>query len=185
MKKMINYFMLRAIAALCLGAVLLSCPTNAILFIVIAIGILFIIPGLILIINYLASAREKRLETFFLYAAIGSILFGAVLVSVPHFFVNILMYIFGALLLLGGIEQIVTLIRARKKSAVSAAFFVVPFLLIIVGTLVLFYPFKTAETIFILIGIACIVYAMMELVHWFKFKRRLEKETPIDTESTE
>ena len=174
MKQTINYFMLRAIAAIVLGVVLISCPQTAILYVVITIGILFfIVPGLFSLVNYFFSDKVERPDVPFLLAGIGSVFFGLVLVFVPYLFVNVLMYILGILLLVGGIEQIVTLIRARKRTTVPVAFYVVPVLILIAGILVLFNPFKTAKTLFILIGVTCLIYGIMEFVHWLKFKREL------------
>jgi len=176
MKKTINYFIIRAIFAILLGALLMWVPNSAIFYVVVTIGIFFIVPGLILLISYFTAERAKRPEIPFLFAGIGSLLFGVVLVSVPNFFISVLMYLFGALLLLGGIEQIITLIRARKKVTVPVFFYIVPLLIMIAGVLVLFNPFKMAETLFIFIGVTCLIYGIMEFVHWLKFKRKYNKE---------
>ena len=172
MKQSINYSMLRAISAILLGAILIWCHRSAIFYIVISIGILFIVPGLISIISYLTSNRAKRLDVLFLLVGIGSLFFGIVLVSAPYFFIGALMYLLGIILLLGSIEQFVTLIRAAKKTTVPAIFYVIPSLILIAGGLVLFNPFKTAETLFILIGATCLVYGIMEFVHWVKFSHK-------------
>ena len=172
MKQAINYFMLRAVFAILLGAMLILWPKTVIIYLVIAGGILFIIPGLISLISYFTSKSVKRPDIPFLIVGIGSILFGVILVSAPYFFVTILMYLLGAILVLGGIEQIVTLIRIKKKQTVPAAFYVVPSLILIAGILVLFNPFKSAETLSILIGVTCLIYGMMELVYWLKFNRK-------------
>jgi len=174
MKKTINYFMIRAIFAILLGAMLILWSKTAIIYIVITIGILFIVPGLISLVSYFSSERAKRPDTPFLLAGVGSLLFGVVLVAVPAFFVSVLMYILGIILLLGGIEQIVTLIRAKKRTTVPVAFFIIPSLILIAGILVLLNPFRTAETLFILIGVTSLVYGVMEFVHWLKFKRRYD-----------
>jgi len=175
MKKSINYFILRAISAILLGALLILCPQNAIFFVVITIGILFIVPGLLSLISYFTSDRTKRPDMPFLLAGIGSLLFGVVLVSVPNFFVNVLMYILGIILIIGAIEQIVVLIRFRKRATVPAAFYVIPLLILVAGVLVLFNPFKTAEIAFILIGVTCLIYGITEFIYWLKFKRKYNK----------
>jgi uncharacterized membrane protein HdeD (DUF308 family) len=176
MKKTINYFILRAISATLLGVLLILCPQKAISFVVIAIGILFIVPGLLSLIGYFTSNKAKRPEMPVLFAGIGSLLFGVVLVAAPSFFVNVLMYILGIILIVGAIEQIVVLIRARKWATVPVAFYLIPLLILAAGFLVLFNPFKTAEIAFILIGVTCLIYGIMEFVYWLKFKRRYEKD---------
>jgi len=169
MKQTVNYFILRAISAIVLGVLLILCPENAILYVVITIGILFIIPGLLLLVNYFSSRKEKRPDMPLLFAGIGSLLFGVVLVAAPTLFVEILMILLGIILLLGGIEQIVVLVRARKKKTVSIVLYVVPLLILIAGVLVLFNPFNSAKTLFILIGITCLVYGIMEFIFKKKY----------------
>ena len=184
-KKLINYFMIRAISAIVLGALLILCHRNAIIFVVYAVGVFFIVPGLISLISYFTSEEAKRPDAAFLFAGIGSLLFGVMLVAVPDFFVSVLMYLLGIILIVGAIEQIITLIRVRKMTDIPVAFYVIPLLILIAGILVLFNPFKTAATIFILIGITCLIYGIMECVHWLKFKRKNTNDTIVDAELLE
>jgi uncharacterized membrane protein HdeD (DUF308 family) len=170
MEKTINYFVLRAISAILLGVLLIWIPKNVIFYIVIAVGIFFIVPGAISLISYFTSGKEKRKDMSFLFTAIGSLLFGILLVAIPNFFVSVLMILLGIIILFGAVEQIITLIRAQKFANVPIGFYVIPSLILIAGVLVLLNPFKTAETLFILIGITCLVYGIMELVNWLKFK---------------
>lgn len=177
MKKVtINYFTLRIISAIVLGVILLLNP-SAVNYVVVTIGIIFIIPGLLAFVNYLLSSQEKRPDTVYIFAGLGSLLLGLALVVVPDFFITVLMYILGTVLVLGGIEQLVVLLRARKFTDVARGFYFTPLLLLIAGIIVLINPFKTAQTIFMLIGAMCLVYGIMEVVHWIKFSRNVEKNT--------
>lgn len=170
--------MFRTIAAIIIGAILLSSPKNAILYVVIAIGVLFIILGVISLISYFSSQRDKRSKVLlFLLTGIISVLFGITLVSAPHFFVSVLMYILGILLLLGGMEQVIALVRTQKRTPVSAGFYIIPLLIMLIGFIVLLNPFQTAETLFVIIGITCLIYGITECVNWLTFKRKLKKDT--------
>jgi uncharacterized membrane protein HdeD (DUF308 family) len=162
--------MRRAISAILLGVLLIWIPKNVILYIVIAVGIFFIVPGAISLISYFTAGKEKRKDMPFLFTAIGSLLFGVLLVSIPGFFVTVLMFLLGIIILFGAIEQIVTLIRVRKTVNVPVVFYIIPLLILTAGIVVLLNPFKTAETLFILIGITCLVYGVMEFINWLKFK---------------
>ena len=102
----------------------------------------------------------------------GSILFGAWLVIMPQFFVSILMYILGALLVLGGVQQIISLVSARKWSVVPFAFYIVPVLILITGIMILAYPFGAAANTFVIFGVASLIYGISELINWYKFRRR-------------
>ena len=175
--KTVNYFIIRAITAALLGVVLILCPENAIFYIVLTIGILFIIPALVSIISYFTYKDENRPAIPFLIAGVGCLLFGVVLVSAPRFFVSVLMYLLGIILLLGSIEQFYILIRTNKITKVRSYFYLFPSLVLLAGILVLFNPFTTAKTLLVLIGATCLVYGIMESVFWVKFYRNYNKNT--------
>ena len=102
----------------------------------------------------------------------GSILFGAWLVIMPEFFVNILMYILGALLVIAGVQQIAMLVSARKWSMVPFGFYVMPALILLTGIMIIAYPFGAAANTFVIFGVASIFYGIIELINWYKFRQR-------------
>lgn len=177
--KTINYSVIRAIFALIIGLVVVIWPGVAADYLVMTIGILFIIPGLIGIIGYFSS-KNKTIRNRFPIEAVGSFLFGLWLVIMPGFFINILMYILGFILLLGAIHQLYSLVRVRKWTRVPAGFFITPVLILIAALLILFSPRESQQTIFIIIGATAIVYAASELLNYFRFINRKPK-TPIST----
>ena len=117
--KSLNGSVLRCIFAIVLGLVLVLWPEAAVTYLVITIGICFIIPGLFSLLNYFTREKvEGEPSPMFPIDGAGSILFGAWLVIMPQFFVSILMYILGALLVLAGAQQLISLVSARKWSTV-------------------------------------------------------------------
>jgi len=102
--------------------------------------------------------------------AAGSVLFGIWLVVMPRFFVNTFMYILGALLIIAGIQQIASLIRARKWSHVPYGFYVMPVIILIIGVMILVYPFQVATNTFIIFGVASLLYGIIEFINWYKFR---------------
>ena len=138
----INGAVLRSAFAMVLGFVLVLWPEVAITYLVITIGILFILPGLFAILSYFTRPKNENGEKpMFPIEATGSVLFGAWLVIMPEFFVNILMYVLGALLVIAGVQQLVSLISARKWSNVPFGFYLMPTLILITGVMILAYPF--------------------------------------------
>ena len=104
----------------------------------------------------------------------GSILFGAWLVVMPTFFVNILMYILGALLVIAGVQQIGMLVSARKWSVVPFGFYVMPALILLTGIMIIAYPFGAAANTFVIFGVASIFYGVIELLNWYKFRQKTD-----------
>ena len=166
--KTMNYSIIRCICALVLGVLLVAWPEAAILYLVITIGALFLVPGLFSVYGM-----------SFPIAGLGSLLFGLWLMIMPAFFVGILMYVLGAVLVLAGISQIVNLSAARSWTVVPGGFFVVPVLVLIAGVVVLFNPFTAATVPFIILGVSSIVYGLSDLVNIIRFRQKKDIQTPI------
>lgn len=175
--KAINYYMLRSIVALVLGVLLVLWPATAMEYLVITIGVLFFVPGLISIIGYFMQKQGGM----FPVVGVGSLLFGLWLMIMPTFFVNTLMYVLGFFLLLGGIQQIASLIGARKYGRIPGGFFVVPIVILIAGIIVIsmYNPSQMVSWVFILLGISSIIYGLSDLITSFRMAR---KKTQYDKE---
>ena len=165
MYKTVDSLLLRAICALMLGTILILWSEDAIIYLVYVIGILFIIIGLIPAILYFIR------NTPFPYFGLFLLIFGITLVTVPRFFVNILMYLFGIILIIGGIQQIFALMSVRKSVNVPVVLYLLPALIVTAGILILFNPFGAAVSIFILTGVTCLIYGVTEFFNWVKFRR--------------
>lgn len=106
----------------------------------------------------------------------GSFLFGLWLVIMPTFFVNILMYVLGGLLVLAGIQQIISLISARKWAKVSLWFYLIPTLILTAGIVILSNPFSIAANTFIFMGAVILVYGITDLLNSYKFKKKVNNK---------
>lgn len=174
--KGISYSFLRAVCALVIGLVLVMFPDQAGDYFVITIGVIFLVPSLISIIGYYAQNSEMRRR--FPIEGVGSMLFGLWLIIMPGFFADLLTFVLGFILVMGGVQQIASLSAARRWMQVPTGFYVVPALILIAGLIALFNPTGVRSTAFIIIGVSSIIYAVSELINWFKFTRRRPK-TPI------
>ena len=67
---------------------------------------------------------------------------------------------------------------ARRWTPVPGGFYVIPVLILIAGIVALFNPTGARNTAFMIIGVSSLVYAVSELINWFKFARRRPK-TPL------
>ena len=171
--KGLSYSFLRAICALVIGLVLVMFPDQAGDYFVITIGIIFLVPSLVSIIGYFAQNAEMRHR--FPIEGVGSLLFGLWLIIMPGFFADLLTFVLGFILVMGGVQQIASLSAARRWMPVPGGFYVVPVLILLAGLVALFNPTGVRSTAFIIIGISSMVYAASELLNWFKFTRRRHK----------
>lgn len=168
-----NIGILRGVLAIILGVVLVMRPEAAIIYMIMVIGACFLLPGIYSIVGYFLRNKENEVTSpMFPLDGLGSLLLGAWLLIMPHFFVNILMYLLGAVLVLAGIQQIATLIRARKWSIVPYGFYVLPSLILLVGILILVYPMDVMANTLTVFGVATLFYGVNELINWYKFRKR-------------
>lgn len=114
---------------------------------------------------------------------VGSLLFGLWLIIMPGFFADLLTFVLGFILVMGGVQQIASLSAARRWTPVPGGFYVVPVLILLAGLIALFNPTGVRSTAFIIIGITSLVYAVSELINWFKFTR-LRPKAPVAGDKT-
>ena len=168
--KGLSFSFLRIICALIVGLVLVMFPDRAGEYFIITIGVVFLIPSLISIIGYLVqnTGTKKR----FPIEGVGSLLFGLLLIIMAGFFSGFVTIVLGFILVMGGVQQISSLVAARRWMSVPGAFYVVPILILLAGLIALFNPTGAQRTAFIIVGVASLIYAVSELINWFKFARR-------------
>lgn len=172
--KGISYSFLRAVCALVMGLLLVMFPEQAGNYLVITIGVVFMVPSLIgLIANFTQDAAVRRR---FPVEGVGSLLFGLWLVIMPGFFANLLTFVLGFILLMGGIQQIASLMAARRWTVVPWGFYLLPVLILVAGLVALFNPMGVQRTTFLILGISSLLYALIELLNWFKFMRLRPKQ---------
>ena len=94
------------------------------------------------------------------------------------------MYILVGVLILAGFFQIRGLFIARRHINVPVVFYIIPTVVLITGVVILFNPFTVAETTFMVLGIACVIYSISELVNYLKFlKKSNEQENQAQSDS--
>ena len=81
------------------------------------------------------------------------------------------MFVLGFILVIAAIGQFVTLSAARQFGQVAAVNYLFPVLILIAGIIVLFDPFKSAESVFILFGITAIFYGVTDLLNQYAIKK--------------
>ena len=172
-----NYAAISSLCALAIGILLVVWPEAAIIYLVITVGVLFLLPGLFGLFSYYAASRHKDVEMrrSFPIVALGSTLLGFWLMIMPEFFVNILMYLLGALLVLGGLSQLINFISVRQAVKVPLLFYLVSVLILASGVVILFNPFQAATVPFIVLGVTAIVYAVNDLIRLLFYHRKRNK----------
>lgn len=159
----------RAILSIVLGIILVIWPGAAIKYIIMLIGVLFLVTGFIAFVVSNRN-REDHKRSLVPFSGIGSMVLGLLLLCLPSFFVTIFMFLLGFILVLGAVGQFVTLGSARRFGTVGLTDYIFPVIILIAGIVVIFDPFPSAEGVFIMFGIAAVFYGVTDLLNQRKIK---------------
>ena len=176
----------RAICAIVIGVLLLKFPQDGVTWLTMAIGALFLLSGVVALIAYWHARRhagdytitdqEGRIisgggQPTFPVVGAGSIILGLVLVLTPNAFINGLMYMLAAVLILGGITQLMSLIAARRLGRIPFGYWVCPSLILLTGLFVILKPMESAEMPLMILGWCSLLYGVIELINTLKIYR--------------
>lgn len=163
----------RILIALVVGLVLVIFPQNAADYLVIAVGVVFILPSIFSMASYFVNRGEVRPP--FPVDALGGFLFGLMLIIMPGFFGNILTIVLGFVLTMAGVQQIASLIAARRWVLVPIWNYIMPVTILLAGIFSLTNPVGVRSTLFKVLGVFFLLYAFFEFTNWFFFMRKRPK----------
>lgn len=180
--KVLRSSVFRAICAIATGVLLINNPDSTVKGITIAIGILFLVSGAISCATYLnMRAHSGNAEVYdadgrlilqakptFPIVGLGSVLLGVILAVMPGTFVTSLMYILGAILVLGAVNQFMTLVSIKKEVRLSVWYWICPSITLITGLFVIIKPMETAALPLLIIGWCLLFYGVTECVNAIK-----------------
>lgn len=164
----------RAVLAILLGLALLIWPGDALKYVVMLIGVVFLVIG---VLSFILSSRnrEENRRSIAPMSGVGSIILGLLLVCLPSAFVTVFMYLLGFILVVAAVGQLVTLTAARQFGHIAPVSYLFPVLILVVGIVILFDPFSSAKTVFILFGATSIFYGVTDLLNQYAI-RKMRKE---------
>ena len=207
--KIIQYSVFRALCAIAVGALLVKYREDMVEWMTIAIGVLFFLSGLAAMIASMTKKRvvEEELQTsdstelaesdgvqtsspespaterngwgWGSFVGMGCMILGLILALMPQTFVHFLVYIISAFLIIGAIQQFVTLAVARRDASVGFFYWIMPTLLLIVGGIALFKPTTFATAPLFFIGWFLMIYGIVECINALKARsnrKKAEKE---------
>lgn len=160
----------RSVFSVLLGLVLVIWPKAGLIYIIMLVGLIFLTTGLVsFIVSY--RNREKRPGGLVSFSGIGSLVLGLLLLGFPSSFSAIFMIFLGCMLVVAAIGQFVSLAAARHFGYVSPVSYLFPVLILAAGIIVLFNPFDSDESIFILFGITAIFYGVTDLLNQYSIRK--------------
>lgn len=183
----------RAIVALAVGALLIKYRQDALHWMTVAIGALFFLSGAVSCVSYWLERKrmQKIIDSysadsglprprmpFLPIVGLGSLILGIILTFIPDTFITSVAYILSAILILGGMNQLISLGQARRYSSIPLFYWLLPLITLIVGLYILIHPISTMSAPFVVIGWCMIFYGVVELldaIKIFQLRRAFEK----------
>lgn len=191
--KVLQSSIFRAICAIIVGALLIKYREQTVTWITILIGVIFFISGIISCIAYFAAKRKStdgdldiydaqgnlivQSKPMFPIVGLGSLILGAILALLPNAFVNGLVYVLAAILILGAINQLFNLAVATRFAHIGFVWWVVPALVLIIGIVAVIKPSLIATAPLLIIGWCMMIYGVVEIINSIKIhqcKKRIK-----------
>jgi len=196
--KLFQSSIFRALCAIVIGVLILKFPQDGLTWLTMAVGELFLISGIIALIAYWYARQHatdytvtdqqgrviSRGQPTFPIVGAGSVILGLVLIIAPEKFVNGLMYVLGAIMILGGIQQLVNLVVARRLGKVSFLFWICPSLIMLTGLFAILKPMETATLPLQILGWCSLLYGVTEIINSLKIWRIRKAATRLATEQS-
>ena len=184
--KVIQSSLIRAAIAVIVGILLIQYREATMAWLIRCIGILFFMSGLIsCIVYYVESKRVKDApvqvdangkeikvrKPFFPIVGLGSIILGLFLALMPQTFIIYAMYLLGAILILGAVNQFFSLAQARQFSSVPIIHWVFPCITFVIAVLIIRKPLEAGSLPLLATGWCFIFYGIIEALNSFQIHR--------------
>lgn len=194
--KLFQISIIRALAAIVVGVLLLKYDEAVLKGLTIALGIMFLIAGVVSLVEWINLRRKKadfRMmdngeevkdksnggQPIFPIVGLGSVLLGLILsLTQTTDFLTWAMYLVGGVLILGGVNLVMNLMSARKMEPVDGLLWIPPCLIVLAALFAMIKGLVPAKTTTTILGITSIVYAIIEMGYSFLFyriRKRYEK----------
>ena len=189
--KLLRISIIRVIAAVVAGILLLKYDDSVLKGLTIALGIMFLIAGLVSLIGWMNARRQKAdfraydngkksddSQPMFPIVGLGSVLLGCILSLTETEAYRIwAMYLIAAVFILGALNLIMNVVSARKMEYVEDWMWLPPIAIVIASVVAMLKGLVPPKTTTTILGITAFVYALVEIVYSIKFyqiKQRYE-----------
>ena len=166
--------LLRALAAIAIGIVMVVSRTDAMVLAVRIIAAFLLASG---IVSLLVGYKERQNNRMPLMGVNGfvDILIALLVFMFPQVVANLIVYLIGFALLGFGLFQLIALASANKVMKVGGLAFVMPVLVLLAGAFLLARPTFIGTAVGTVAGVALILYGVSELLSSWKMKKAMDE----------
>lgn len=189
-----NYFVTGRTTSVLRGAVTLIMGCCLLLWPGFTAGLIVkLIAGFLLAIGFItlatallgASKTNSPVPMIIVMNVLVYLVFGLLVFLFPNFFLGLIAFLFGAVLLVAGITQIVGLYQGSRYTKLSGGMYVIPVAITVCGIALFFSPKASTEMLTMIFGAAVALYGVSELVAAWKLRKAVSKTEYTDYEEIE
>lgn len=191
--KLLKISIIRAIAAVVVGVLLLKYDAAVLKGLTIALGIMFLIAGVVSLVGWLNLRRKMsdfraydngkeepgESQPMFPIVGLGSVLLGCILsLTKTDDYLDWAMYLIGAVLVLAGLNMIMNLFSARKMEPLPIWMWLAPCAIVIASVVAMIRGLVPVETCTTMLGVTALVAAVAEIVYsvlLYNVRKRYDK----------
>ena len=165
---------IRAVAAIAVGVVMVVSKTDAMVLAVRIIAAFLLASGIVsLVVGY----RDRRNSQMPLMGVNGfvDILIALLIFIFPGFVAGLIVYLIGFVLVGFGVFQLIALAGANKVVKVGGGAFIMPVLVLLAGAFLLARPTFVGTAVGTVAGAALIVYGVSELLSSWKMRKAIDE----------
>ena len=163
----------RGILTVVLGVCLLVWPgfTSGLIVKLIA-GFLLAIGVVTLVSAMMAASKTKSAIPVLVALNVAVyLIFGLLVFLFPEFFLSLIAFLFGGVLLIAGLSQVIGLYQSSKYAPVGGGMYIVPVAITICGIALFFSPRASTEMLTMIFGGAVALYGISELAAVWKLRK--------------
>ena len=172
MVKLFRYSIIRALAAVVAGILLLKYKGATLKGLTIGLGLMFLVAGIVAIVSWIRLRRQKVQQKMSLDDTVlpivgaGSFILGLVLsLMLTNEFDIWSLYIVGASLIVGCLNQVMNLSAGKKYGTVPDWLWIPPMLIIVASVVAMLKGLIPPETPTKILGVAALVYAVVDIIY--------------------
>lgn len=174
----------RALCSVVMGVLVIMYPVDITRWLVVAIGLMFLLSGIVSCVAYFYARKQaaksavsdssltdyvKSELPHYPVLGLGSLILGLILTLRPEAVVDIMAYILGAMLVLGGLNLIFNLIATTRIARVPVFFWICPCVVLLTGIVAIIKPDWIAGATMAVIGWCMLLYGVTEIINAVKF----------------
>ena len=165
---------LRALAALAIGVVMIVSKADAMVLVVRIIAAVMFISGLVSVFIGFKNRKDSHMPLLGMNGVVDLIIAGLAFAFAP-IVAGIVVYLIGFVLLGFGLFQLIALGSASRVMGLGIMAFVMPVLVLLAGAFLLARPAFLGTAVGAVAGVALIIYGLSELLSSFKMRKAMDE----------